>query len=133
MLIGFLLPGGDELKKLRKREQRILERLQEARKAQARALERFQRAQADLHTTVNLDVFDMLLGSTVEVTAIDGRTIALTVPANFTPTQKLRVPGQGMNRLGGQGRGDLYVSIQPSYPVLSEAQRAKLAAVRATP
>src|ERR1700692_4072692 len=38
----------DELKKLRKREQRALERLQEARKAQARALERFQRAEARL-------------------------------------------------------------------------------------
>src|SRR6202165_3244068 len=42
------MPTGDELKKLRKREQRALERLQEARKAQARALERFQRAEARL-------------------------------------------------------------------------------------
>ncbi|HEY6543132.1 MAG TPA: hypothetical protein VIZ18_19475, partial [Ktedonobacteraceae bacterium] len=42
------MPGGDELKKLRKREQRVLERLQEARKAQAKALERFQRAEARL-------------------------------------------------------------------------------------
>lgn len=42
------MPGGDELKKLRKQEQRVLERLQEARKAQAKALERFQRAEARL-------------------------------------------------------------------------------------
>jgi len=42
------MPGGDELKKLRKREQRVLERLQEARKAQTKALERFQRAEARL-------------------------------------------------------------------------------------
>jgi hypothetical protein len=42
------MPTGDELKKLRKREQRALERLQEAQKAQARALERFQRAEARL-------------------------------------------------------------------------------------
>lgn len=42
------MPGGDELKKLRKQEQRVLERLQEARKAQARALERFKRAEARL-------------------------------------------------------------------------------------
>src|SRR5579859_7296365 len=41
-------PNGDELKKLRKQEQRVLERLQEARKAQAKALERFQRAEARL-------------------------------------------------------------------------------------
>ncbi len=41
-------PGSDELKKLRKHEQRVLERLQEARKAQAKALERFQRAEARL-------------------------------------------------------------------------------------
>ena len=41
-------PGGDELKKLRKHEQRVLERLQEARKAQTKALERFQRAEARL-------------------------------------------------------------------------------------
>src|ERR1700730_6475617 len=45
---GGQMPTGDELKKLRKREQRALERLQEARKAQARALERFQRAEARL-------------------------------------------------------------------------------------
>lgn len=40
--------ANDELKKLRKREQRALERLQEAQKAQSRALERFQRAEARL-------------------------------------------------------------------------------------
>lgn len=38
----------DSRKKLQKREQRILERLQEAQAAQARALERFQRAEARL-------------------------------------------------------------------------------------
>ena len=42
------MPIDDELKKLRKREQRALERLQEARKAQSKALERFQRAEARL-------------------------------------------------------------------------------------
>ena len=42
------MPTDDELKKLRKREQRALERLQEARKAQSKALERFQRAEARL-------------------------------------------------------------------------------------
>ncbi len=42
------MPTGDEVKKLRKREQRALERLQEARKAQSKALERFQRAEARL-------------------------------------------------------------------------------------
>ncbi|GAC1568773.1 MAG: hypothetical protein NVS3B14_19180 [Ktedonobacteraceae bacterium] len=41
-------PARDELKKLRKQEQRALERLQEAQKARAKALERFQRAEARL-------------------------------------------------------------------------------------
>ena len=41
-------PKKDPLKKLHKREQRILERLQAARAAQARALERFHRAEARL-------------------------------------------------------------------------------------
>src|SRR5207245_5631042 len=40
--------NGDPRKKLQKREQRILERLQQARDAQAKALERLRRAEARL-------------------------------------------------------------------------------------
>ncbi len=46
------LSTDDELKKLRKREQRTLERMQEAQKAQAKALERFQKAEARLQKRV---------------------------------------------------------------------------------
>src|ERR1700737_1836055 len=73
------MPTGDELKKLRKREQRALERLQEARKARPRALDRFQRAEARLQKR------------SARLQRVEGRLVLLH-------QQLEQIPGQGAER-----------------------------------
>ena len=78
------MPSDDELKKLRKREQRALERLQEARKAQARALERFQRAEARLQKRSARLV--LLRQQLEQIPAQPGRENSEAPPLSHTPS-----------------------------------------------
>lgn len=63
-----------------------------------------------------LDAFDVLLGSAVSVKTIAGGTLQLEIPENFVLSEKLRIISEGMSKLGGRGRGDLYVRFEIKTP-----------------
>jgi curved DNA-binding protein len=87
--------------------------------------DRFERRGDDLETTVQTDLYTMLLGGTVRVPIIGGKTITLNVPANTPNGKKFRISGQGMPRLRApETRGDLYVRLEALLPVsLSTRER----------
>jgi len=79
--------------------------------------ERFERRGDDLETAVQTDLYTMLLGGTVRVPIIGGKTISLNVPANTPNGKKFRISGQGMPRLRAPvSRGDLYVKLETLLP-----------------
>jgi curved DNA-binding protein len=87
--------------------------------------ERFERRGDDLETTVQTDLYTMLLGGTVRVPIMGGKAISLSVPANTPNGKKFRITGQGMPRLRApETRGDLYVRLETLLPVsLSTRER----------
>jgi curved DNA-binding protein len=87
--------------------------------------DRFERRGDDLETTVQTDLYTMMLGGTVRVPIIGGKTITLNVPANTPNGKKFRISGQGMPRLRApETRGDLYVRLEALLPVsLSSRER----------
>jgi len=91
---------------------------------------RFQRVRQNLLTDIQIEVWDLLLGGTVEVTGIDGARMSVTIPPGFDPTGRLRLAGQGMPGLNGMERGDLLVGLTIRYPALTEAQKGLLAKAR---
>jgi DnaJ-class molecular chaperone len=87
--------------------------------------ERFERRGDDLETTVQTDLYTMLLGGTVRVPVMGGKTITLNVPANTPNGKKFRISGQGMPKLRApETRGDLYVKLDALLPLsLSTRER----------
>jgi curved DNA-binding protein len=87
--------------------------------------DRFERRGDDLDTVVQADLYTMLLGGTVRVPVMGGKTISLNVPANTANGKKFRITGQGMPRLRAPDtRGDLYVKLETLLPVnLSTRER----------
>lgn len=86
---------------------------------------RFERRGDDLHTDVRAPLQVLLLGGEARVPTPDGRTLALTVPADTQDGRLFRLRGQGMPRLGSPSvRGDLHAAVHADLPQrLSKRQR----------
>lgn len=87
----------------------------------------------DLHCTVPLSIFRLLLGGRIDVPTLDGLA-PLDLPPGGAPAHagesgagaELRLPGRGFPKKHGRGAGDLLVRLQPVYPTQLGAADAKL-------
>jgi DnaJ-class molecular chaperone len=95
---------------------------------------RFRREGDDLHTVVEAPVHLAALGGEVHVPTPKGSRLALRIPPETQNGQRFRLAGQGLPRLGGDSRGDLYAEVTVVMPKgLSDRERQlfqELAAIR---
>jgi curved DNA-binding protein len=78
---------------------------------------RFERRGADLYHRLNAPLSVLLLGGEVRVMTLDGRTLALSIPAGTQDGRVFRLRGQGMPRLSQPDqRGDLHVEVHAHLP-----------------
>ena len=83
---------------------------------------------SDLTVQRDIRLSDALLGTTVTVPTLDGKTISLKVPPGVSHKTRLRLAGKGLPRLQGRSNGDLYVRIHLIMPKkLTKAQRRLVA------
>jgi DnaJ-class molecular chaperone len=82
----------------------------------------FHRDGATLTRELPVTLGEALLGAEVPVRTLTGRVL-LRVPAGTQNGRVIRLVGQGMPRLKGDGRGDLHVKVRVILPVLDEAGR----------
>jgi len=83
----------------------------------------FRREGDDLHEEVGVPLTTLVLGGEVKVPTLAG-SLTVTVPAISQNGRTLRLGGQGMPRLKGEGRGDLYVKVNALLPTsLDERQK----------
>lgn len=84
---------------------------------------RFQRDGADLYVEQPISIPQAVLGTQVEVEALDGK-VQVEVPPGSESGKVLRLRGRGMPYLRGSGRGDLHVALRIHVPTkLSEKAR----------
>jgi curved DNA-binding protein len=76
----------------------------------------FEREGDDLQTKVPTPLYTAILGGEVMVPTPKGGQLALKIPAETANAQRIRLAGQGMPRLNGTGRGDLYAEIAIQLP-----------------
>jgi DnaJ-class molecular chaperone len=88
----------------------------------------FSREGANLSRELPVTLREALLGAEVPVRTLDGRRLLLRIPAGTQPGRPIRLAGQGMPRLKGEGRGDLVVRVRVVLPSLDERGRAAAAA-----
>jgi molecular chaperone DnaJ len=74
----------------------------------------FRREGLDVHCTVPVNIAQAALGSTVRVRTVDGKRVAIRIPAGTQSGTKLRISGQGIEK--GARRGDQYVQVKITVP-----------------
>ena len=75
----------------------------------------FQREGNDLIIEVPIPLSQVVLGATLRIPTLDGRT-DLKVPSGTQPGTRFRLKGKGVKNLKGFGHGDLYVVINVDVP-----------------
>ncbi|MFN2137749.1 MAG: DnaJ C-terminal domain-containing protein [Candidatus Promineifilaceae bacterium] len=76
----------------------------------------FQREGDDLKVTLPVDLFTLLLGGSVPVSALD-RTVKLTIPKGTNSGKSFRLNGLGMPKIKNPSqRGDLYATVEAQIP-----------------
>lgn len=87
----------------------------------------FKREGNDLFLTRDLKFSEALLGTEIEVTTIDMKTLRLKIPPRTQSNAKFRLQGYGMPEMNSKGRGDTYVTVSISVPKkLNKKQKALL-------
>jgi curved DNA-binding protein len=69
----------------------------------------------NLHTDKKISVWDLILGSDLELSTISGSKIVMRVPKNTQPGTTMRVRGHGIANQNGQ-IGDCFVRLQAEIP-----------------
>jgi len=86
----------------------------------------FQREGDDLRTTVQVDLFTLLLGGQAQVPSID-RTVQLEIPAETSNGKIFRLRGLGMpNMKNPEHRGVLYATVEAQLPQNMTSQEKEL-------
>ena len=85
---------------------------------QIRVLEHpvFKRDGDNLLITRNIKFTEAALGTEIEVSTIDKKTLRLKIPPGTQNNAKFRLKGYGVPRMNSKGRGDAYVSINVEIP-----------------
>ncbi len=76
----------------------------------------FERQGDDLEVKVRTPLYTAVLGGEVTVPTLKGTRLALKVPPESQNGTKIRLAGQGMPRVKGDGRGDLYAELAVDLP-----------------
>ena len=87
---------------------------------------RFEREESDLHTTVPVDLYTMVLGGEVRVPTMTGEVV-LTIPAGTQSGRTFRLRGKGMPRLRQPDQhGDIYAKVEVRLPTQLTPQQRDL-------
>lgn len=78
---------------------------------------KFRRENDDLIVDLTVDCFDAVLGKTIQLDTIDGKTLETAIPAGIQQGQSLSIQGYGMPNISNSNmRGRMMVNINISIP-----------------
>ncbi len=81
---------------------------------------------ANLYTKVPVSMCCAALGGKIEIPAIDGEKLEVSIAAGTQNDQVVRLKNKGMNVLRSKNRGDLFVKIRVETPVNLTAKQKEL-------
>jgi curved DNA-binding protein len=92
----------------------------------------FQVSGEHLGKQVTVDAFDAMLGCEIIADTLDNKTLKVKLPAGSQPGTKLKIPGAGLVNRTNKKRGDLYIVVNISTPVLTEEEKEIITNLRET-
>lgn len=91
----------------------------------------FQRQGDMLITKKIVSVWDAILGSSIEIKTLDGKTLNITVPPGTQPETMLSCKNEGLPNMRSRKRGNLMIKIQIDIPRnLNEVQLKQIKNIR---
>lgn len=87
---------------------------------------RFSRQKDDLEAVLKLTYPQLVFGSQVEITSIDGSKETVKIPQGCPVGHRITITGKGFQMLRGKGRGNLVITTQCDIPkkISTEAREA---------
>jgi len=86
----------------------------------------FSRHGDDLLTQTTISYRQAVLGDSVEIPTLNGKTVSLKIPPSTQPGERLRLRNQGLPRMDGYGKGHTYVRIQIHVPDKINSEQEEL-------
>ena len=84
---------------------------------------KYERKGNDIHTTLELNVLQAVLGDDIEIETLHGKEI-LTIPPGTQPDKEFRLKNKGVPILNSEGKGDHIVKIKVYIPQkITKAER----------
>lgn len=74
----------------------------------------------NLSTTIKLDVFNLILGTEIEIETPTGKALSLTVPKGTKPNTTFSIAGHGAPNVNTSKLGNLYVKIEGVVPNITD-------------
>jgi curved DNA-binding protein len=75
----------------------------------------FNRRGLNIYSTIDVSVFDLILGTSVSVNTIDGKTLEVNIPPRTKPGMSLRLNNKGMSSSNGH-IGDHFILLNAHIP-----------------
>jgi molecular chaperone DnaJ len=75
----------------------------------------FKRKKSDIYLDLPVSFSEAVLGTTVEIPTIKG-VISLKIPPRTRNGRTFRIKGKGVQKLGGEGPGDMYIVVNLVIP-----------------
>ncbi len=76
----------------------------------------FRREQNNLYVRKEIKLTEAILGTTIEIPTLEGKTLNVKVPPGIQSHAKMRVKGHGLPTFRGSGKGDLFVEVITKIP-----------------
>lgn len=86
----------------------------------------YSREGANLYVQIPVSMTCAALGGKLEIPAVDGEKIELSIPAGAQNDQQIRLKNQGMTVMRSKNRGDLFVRLRVETPVNLTARQKEL-------
>jgi len=83
-----------------------------------------------LHTSIKINVFDLLAGIKQNIQTPEGKSITLTIPASTSPNTVFSVSGHGLPDLNTKQRGNLFIEVICEMPKLNKHQIDKIKSIK---
>jgi curved DNA-binding protein len=74
----------------------------------------------DLYASKKIDIFDCMIGSVLEITTLDGKTLQVKIPAGTQPNAIFNLPGYGIPDLRTGTSGNAYLQLHAIMPKITE-------------
>jgi curved DNA-binding protein len=87
----------------------------------------YKRLGDDLHRKYTIKFSEALIGTSLEIQTIDGKTFNLKIPSGTQCNTKFRLKGHGLPHMKGGGKGDAYAEIVVEVPKKLNAEQKRLA------